>query len=181
MVRETSDDQELTAALEEKIRRRKIVKKLMAIRASKGLSQADIADQVGCSQSRISKFEASDDEDLRLGDLRHYLGALQLDLQVLIAPQKWTATDQIKFHAFQIRDCLGRLVDLAKHDKQIQKGVQQFHVEALYNLVKVIAESAQNLPKHSVGSPGFLDVEDESENGRNGHSGDVAGPVGSVS
>ena len=163
MVRDIAEDPKTATRLEERIRRTKVVTKLMAIRASKGLTQADIAHGMKCSQGRVSKFEASDDDDLRLGDLRSYLNSLNLELGLLIAPEQWTATDQIKFHAYQIRDCLGRLVELAKHDKHIRKTVQQFHVETLYDLVKLIAESAQNLPKFSVGSPGFLDADAESE------------------
>ena len=163
MVREITDDPQVATRLDDRIRRSKVVTKLMAIRASKGLTQAEMAKRIGCSQGRISKFEASEDNDVRLGDFRDYLQALGLDLRLLISPHEWTAADQVKFHAVQIRDCLGRLVDLAKHDKQIQKGVQKFHVEALFSLVKLIAESAQNLPKLAVESPGFLDAEIEAD------------------
>ena len=152
----------------------------MAIRASKGLTQADIGRGMKCSQGCVSKFEASDDDDLRLGDLRSYLSCLDLDLGLLISPAAWNATDQIKFHALQIRDCLGRLVELAKHDKQIKKGVQQFHVEALFNLVKLIAESAQNLPNLPVESPGFLDADAESGSEGDSPIGGMPGPAKST-
>ena len=88
MVRETSDDPAIPAMLEEMIRRRQLVKKLMVMRACKGLSQAEIAARMGCSQGRISKFEASEDDDVRLGDVRKYLQAVGFDLQIDVVPHE---------------------------------------------------------------------------------------------
>jgi transcriptional regulator with XRE-family HTH domain len=130
----------------------------MAIRATKGLSQQDIAAKVGCSQSRISKLERSNDEDIRLGDLRDYLKAIDFDHKIIIHKKSWPATEQIKFHACRIRECLLSLVDLATVDPSISDGVQKFHVETLVNLMKVVVDSAEKLPNFSIESPDVVEA-----------------------
>jgi len=120
-----------------------LVKKLLAIRAVKGLSQQEVAAYMQCSQSRISKFEQSDDADLRLGDLRGYLNAIGLDIHGIIAPKDWTIADQIKFYACQVMERLAQLRELAEKDQEICKGVHEFHFEALYNFLRGIIDSAK--------------------------------------
>lgn len=163
MAKGTLQDQELAKELGQKIRSRQLIKKLMAIRAAKGLAQDDIAKSMNCSQSRISKFEGSKDDDLRLGDMRDYLRAIGLDLRLVIAKKDWSAKDQVKFHAFQIRECLRQLVRLADADPSIQKGVQNFHVETLANVILAVANSLNGLPKVQVECPEIVDADDSNE------------------
>ena len=84
MVRETSDDPAFTESFEKRLEARKITKDLMILRAVHRLSQRDIAEKVGCTQSRISKLETTNDGDLRLGDLARYSDALGLRVKILL-------------------------------------------------------------------------------------------------
>jgi transcriptional regulator with XRE-family HTH domain len=88
MVRETSDDDggAFADALEERLRCRGILKDLMVLRASRGLSQGDVAAKMGCTQSRISKLESSTDADLSLGDLAGYASAVGFRAKVVLVP-----------------------------------------------------------------------------------------------
>lgn len=52
-------------ALQDYMRRRKLVSTLTALRVAKGLTQADIAALMGCQQSRVSKLESGVDADLK--------------------------------------------------------------------------------------------------------------------
>ena len=80
MVRSVSDDPQFADEFDRRVNSRRLVKHLFALRSAEGLSQKDIADRIGCSQSRISKLESGNDDDLRLADLAAYLRALGLDL-----------------------------------------------------------------------------------------------------
>ena len=62
----------------------RLVRGLFAARCAAGLSQADVAERMGCTQSRVSKLEAAADDDLSLGDLRSYAKALGLALTVTL-------------------------------------------------------------------------------------------------
>lgn len=78
MVSQLTSDPSLTDQLAQQIANRKVVKQLIALRCARGLSQADVATSMHCTQSKISKLESGLDQDLRLGDLESYLHALGL-------------------------------------------------------------------------------------------------------
>jgi len=50
----------------------RLVDWLVQARTKAGLTQAELARRMGCTQSRISKLEDSLDADLRLGDVAAY-------------------------------------------------------------------------------------------------------------
>ena len=94
MTRDLSDDPSFADELERTISGRRLVKTLLGFRAAQGLSQQDIADKLGRSQSRVSKFEASADDALRMGDLRAYAEALGLDVSIELVRKSGTVLDQ---------------------------------------------------------------------------------------
>jgi ribosome-binding protein aMBF1 (putative translation factor) len=50
----------------------KLIDQLIIARVAAGLTQAQLAAKLRCSQSRISKIEDSEDADLSLGDIQAY-------------------------------------------------------------------------------------------------------------
>lgn len=145
-----SDEKEFAEAFARRSGRRQLIKHLIAMRSCKNLSQADMGKAIGCSQGRISKLESFEDDNLRLGDLRSYLHALDHDIMLVIGKKKWTIMERIKFHAFQIRACLRKIVQLAESDEQMQKGAYAAHAETIYNMARIVVESAQTLPDFQV-------------------------------
>jgi transcriptional regulator with XRE-family HTH domain len=146
MVCETSDDPAFKELFEERLRARRIVKDLMVQRAIQDLSQKDIAEKIGCTQSRISKLETTHDADLRLGDLAQYADALGLRVNIVLESKERTPVTRIKKFAFQIKHELDKLAALAAHDQLIARGVSNLVGEAFFNLVSILQESAQKLP-----------------------------------
>ena len=82
MVRDTSASKDLADEFEKQIAAKTLVRKLFVLRQIKGLSQLEVAEKLGWSQSRVFKFESSDDADLRLGDVIAYLTAIDLELGI---------------------------------------------------------------------------------------------------
>lgn len=164
LARLTLESETEVEQLATQIRRRRLIKKLMAIRASRGLSQQDIAKKMHVTQSKISKLERTFDDSLSLGDFRDYLSAVDLDVRMVICPKSWPATEQIKYHVHQIRDCLKRLVGIAQKtdDPSVRQGIHKFHVEAIINMLVPVLESIKNLPRLAVGTSEFIDVESDS-------------------
>jgi transcriptional regulator with XRE-family HTH domain len=146
MVSETSDDPSFKEVFEAKLRARRIVKDLMIQRAAHRLSQKEIADKIGCTQSRISKLETTNDADLRLGDLARYADALGLRVNIVLEPKDCTPVTRIKKFAFQIKHELDRLANFAARDHLIARGVSNFLGEAFFNMVNILQESARKLP-----------------------------------
>jgi transcriptional regulator with XRE-family HTH domain len=85
VVRETAEGS-FAQAFEERLSDRRLVKDLMILRAGRGLTQADVAEKMGCTQSRISKLESAKDVDLTLGDLAKYAEAVGFRLTITLKP-----------------------------------------------------------------------------------------------
>jgi len=158
MVRDVSEEQSFADDLQRRVSRRQLVKHLFVLRSVRRLSQKDIAQRLGCSQSRVSKLEASDDDDLRLGDLHGYLKALDLDLSLVVASRNRTPVGLVKYHAFSIKRLLDRLAVLARADDKIAEGVAGFFGEAFFNLVRLLQDSARRLPKDQDDQP-YIQIE----------------------
>ncbi len=146
MLGETSEDSSFRELFEERLRARRILKDLTVRRAIHHMSQKDIADRIGCTQSRVSKLESTNDADLRLGDLARYAAALGLRVNIVLESNESTPVARVKSLAFQIRHELERLASFAAKDHQIARGVSGFFGEAFFNLVKMLQDSAQKLP-----------------------------------
>lgn len=139
------EDKELTHELSEQMKKRHFVRRLANLRNSKDISQDDVAQQIGCGQSRVSKLENGFDADLSIGDLQGYAKALECELGIVLRSRKMTIVDEVKLHAGCIKHCFDRLNELAEKDEIVAKGVAEFHVEALLNLVNIVKNSSTNL------------------------------------
>ena len=60
----------------------KLIDQLIVARVAAGLTQAQMAANLRCSQSRISKIEDSQDADLSLGDIQAYARIVGLKLKL---------------------------------------------------------------------------------------------------
>ena len=126
---------------------RRVVKYLSILRALRGLTQNDIAGKFGCTQGRISKLESSVDEDLRLGDLAQYASALGFHVHIVLDCETSTPVHRVKQLAFRIKHELDGLAGLAKKDDKIAQAVSVFFGEAFFNIVKMMQDSAEKLPR----------------------------------
>ncbi len=148
MVRETAgSDDDFAEEFEKRIAGRTIVKHLSILRALRGLTQNDIAGKFGCTQGRISKLESSADEDLRLGELAQYASSLGFHVHIALQSKTTTPVHRVKQLAFRIKHELDGLAGLAKTDHKIAQAVSLFFGEALFNLVKILQDSAGKLPR----------------------------------
>jgi transcriptional regulator with XRE-family HTH domain len=150
MVRATSDDQSFVDEFVQKMARQRIVNLLVSLRGVKGFTQKDLAERMNCTQSRISKIENSLDEEIGFGDFRQYASALGLTIQLVLMPRKARSVDRVKYHAMQIKKLVDALAGLAGDDSAIAQGVSAFFGEAAYNLIAILQEAADKLPKEAL-------------------------------
>lgn len=146
MMEGVTDDTQFREAVKKRIRSRQIVKTLVAMRVSKGVSQLEVAKELGSSQSRVSKLEAGEDENLTFKELRAYLKALNQEVELVFAPRGLTLYERVKYYAFKMRDSIVEMVRLAKNDDQIVQGVAHAHVEILLNVARMLRQTSQQLP-----------------------------------
>jgi len=159
MVRNLSDDREFADAFSKRLSGRCLIKILTVLRTREGLSQAELADKLGCKQSKVSKMESGDDADLRFGDLVNFTGAVGHEMRILLVPEGQSLVDEVKMHAFIIKRFLDRLVSLAGEDNEIVEGVADFLEEATFNLTRMVKKAAAALPPLPEEPPRLLQVD----------------------
>ena len=147
MVSELSKDKEFKKETVETIKKRGLAKFLFFLRCDQKLTQKELAKKIGCSQGRVSKIESSQDEDLGVKDLLDYGNALSLQLQFGYRDKSPKRTDLIKYHAIKIKQYFDELVKLAEKDEEMIKGLAKFHIEGIFNITGMIAESLAKLKK----------------------------------
>lgn len=147
MLRDLSDDEQFNQEFDERIAQRGLIKHLIALRSAKDVSQADVAEALGVTQSRVSKIESGVDDDLRFGELKAYARGFNMDIELILADHDRTVADEVKYHAFHIKRLLDRLSKCAERDEGIAQGVTNFFSEAFINIVRLIQDSASKLPR----------------------------------
>lgn len=145
MVEAISKDSSYKELVADQIKGRSLAKFLFYLRCDHDLSQKELATKIGCSQSRISKIEHSRDKDLTIEDLLDYGKALNVQLEIGYRHPSMKITDLIKYHAFKIKAYFDQLSNLAKDDEVLVKGLKNFHIEALFNIGKIITDSLSRL------------------------------------
>jgi transcriptional regulator with XRE-family HTH domain len=144
--RTTSEMLEDIGASQESIDSVKEVEKQVAVpllaglRVSKGLTQKELAQAIGCSQGRISKLETACDEEVRLQDFIDYTRATKQGVWITIGPP--TIAEHIKLHTRALRQLFEELVAVAGEDERIRDGVDRFLDEILVETGR-LAESAK--------------------------------------
>lgn len=133
--------------VKKRIRANRVVSSLQAMRVAKGISQACIAQELGSTQSRVSKIEKSEDSDLTLGEIEAYARAIDSDVHVGFVKRDITAVEKIKAHAFAIRRELDKLAECSQKDENIAEAVAAFFGEAFFNLVKGVQDASRKLPR----------------------------------
>ena len=147
MVRATSDDPGFADDFERRSARRRLIRLLISLRGRMGLSQTDLAKRIGCTQSRVSKLEGSEDDEITFGDFRKYAAALGFSMQTSLMPKGVKTVDRVRFHALQIKNLVEKMAGLAEQDPAIAQGVSAFFGEAAFNLLLILQDAADKLPK----------------------------------
>jgi len=141
-------DEQVKALVEQEIAGSQIVNSLIQQRMGKKVSQKELAQRMGCDPSKISRMEAGNDAQLKIGDVTHYLTAIGVQMSMIFEDAELPAAERIKRHVFAIHEQLERLVDIAKQvdgDDSIIKKIREFYGEVLLNFMLRFSDSHQKL------------------------------------
>lgn len=152
MVKSLSEDKEFDQQLAAQVNNRRLSRFLFVLRNQKGMTQKQMAEKLGCTQSRISKIEHAEDMDLTVKDLLDYGKVLDMNINFNFAPRKLKIVDLIRFHLDAIHQLIKRLVNLSGDDDQMGLGVLKamrnttdtFAGNLLSNLKELIASQAKS-------------------------------------
>jgi transcriptional regulator with XRE-family HTH domain len=157
VVKNLTDDKKFQDDFIRQIADKSLSKTLFVMRCSKGITQAEIASKLNCTQSRVSKLENSALDAIKVSDLVAYAQALGLNMAISFR-NKMTAVECVKFHAFEIKKHLDHLADLAHRDDDIFEGVKNFYNEYLLNILQLFKQSASKLAKEKIKKSDVLEV-----------------------
>ena len=117
----------------------RVVDELCLMRTRAGLTQGQLAQRMGCTQSKISKLEDSSDRNLTVGEICDYAKATgsQFSLSFGKRPNHVQA---VKVHAAGIRQHLKSRADLAEKHDELEGHIQAFFGEAFFNLLDILSE-----------------------------------------
>ncbi len=130
--------------VQDEIDNSQIVNNLLRLRLRKGVSQKELSKSMGCDSSKISRIEAGNDLQLKIGDISQYASALGVQMNVVFEDTTLPVAEQIKCNVFSIHEKLEQLVGLAKQvdgDETIINAINSFYKEVLFNFLVRFADS----------------------------------------
>lgn len=148
LVKATASDDEQVREFEHRIKGATIVNALIQARSSAGMTQADVAEKMNCTQSAVSKLEHSTDAVLSLQDIASYLHATNSRLNFVIGTQP-NRVERIKELAISFKAELEALADLSSKsdDRAIRQSINGFFGEAWFNLFSFLCDATSRLPQ----------------------------------
>jgi len=152
------------AELEALERKSIVTDTLVQIRKEANMTQAQLAEKMGVTQSAISKIESGSDESLKLAEIKAYSRATDSKI-VLQCGTPLTHVQHIKHHVIALKHHLKHLCELSKGDAEIEKGVNTFLSETIYNLLPVFGMAEQ---AHSTGK-GDMEINVSIRNKKKSH------------
>ncbi len=127
---------------------RKLAKTLFALRSKAGLTQKELAEKIGITQSKVSKIEHAQDVTLTIGDILQYCDVLKLQLHVGLMPDGMTLVNQVKFHWNELQRHLEQIQVISKGDVVMEKAARDFTFEAANHITNGLLASLGNvMPK----------------------------------
>lgn len=118
---------------------------LAVARSQAGMTQQDLAKQIGRTQSSVSKIERTPDRDITLGVIQDYAKATGSRF-VLSCGKPMSHVEAVKNHAQSIRQHLDALANIAQKHDELQPHIQGFFGEAFFNILSILTECQVRLP-----------------------------------
>jgi transcriptional regulator with XRE-family HTH domain len=151
---------EIQDAVADLERETQLTKQLATIRAAAGLTQEQMAEKLGFSQSCISKWESGRDEDLDIKTIRAYSEVTGQRMGILIG-KPLNHVEAIKLHVAAFQKRLLSLAALANQDQELESEINKFFAEACLNIFGILARCQQELPANSSGVEVRIQMIDE--------------------
>ena len=163
VVRDLSEDPKFAGDLIRNIHRKKTINHLTALRCKQDLSQADMAERLGCTQSRVSKLENSYDDETSVGDLQAYAAALGFEVSLIVNRPGSTLANMVKYHIVAVRRILRKLAELSAGDEAMVNGLKVFLNEVLFNTKITVDEINEQFDRIGKTMPNTIEPEIDGE------------------
>lgn len=127
LVKATAADDGQIGEFDRRLKDSVIINALIRTRATAGMTQADVAAKMNCTQSAVSKLEHAADAELTLQDIASYLNATGGRLNLGIGKQP-NRVERIKELAICLEEELKSLANLSsnKDDQAVPQSITAF-------------------------------------------------------
>lgn len=153
------EDPSFVEELKNQMQSRILVRMLARMRSQNGVTQQDVAEVLGCNQSKISKIENGIDGSVSMEEIEAYAKASNCEVVVQFVERNETAFERIKRYAFEIHDELCGLANLAQGDEEIAKGVAKTFGEVMFNQLRLLQLAAKQLPRNPETNEPYISVQ----------------------
>lgn len=138
MIVDVFDDPEVVQQFDEEVRATRIITNLMLLRNLANLTQRELAQRMGCDPSKISKMEASEDAQLRWGDIAAYCAALGVEPSVLFETPSLPADYRLRQYAKDLGRLAANLAALLEEEGRtsLADKTHRFTSEVLFILLQ---------------------------------------------
>jgi transcriptional regulator with XRE-family HTH domain len=137
--------QEVQERVKELENETRVALQLAKLRQAAGITQEEMAKNLGVTQSAVSKLESGIDADITLGEIKGYARAMQQRIGMMFG-KPLNHVESVKCHALSIRHHLEGLAKIADRDEEMQTHIQAFFGEAFFNILTILAECGDKLP-----------------------------------
>ncbi len=141
-----------------------VSRSLTALRCSHDVTQAELAERAGCTQSKISRIENSPNDRLKLEALAMYARAFNMRVSFDFE-RELPAADAIGGLARQIRTSLDDVDETTRNDGAAERGAERTYEEFLFQMLDLFMEKLEALRSRRNGSA-ESGVATRAENGR---------------
>ncbi len=123
----------------------RITLQLARLRQSVGLTQEQLAEAMGTTQSSVSKLESGGDDDLTLSQIRHYARAANQRIGLMFGTPL-THVEAVQGHATAIKHHLQELARIANQNEELQTHIEAFFGNAFFNILGILTKCQEQLP-----------------------------------
>lgn len=147
LVKATAADEKQVREFDRLTKDTVIVNALIRSRAAVGMTQADVAKIMNCTQSAVSKLEHAADAELTLQEIASYLTATGGRLNLGIG-KPTTRIERIKDLAISLEQELRNLANQNSNsdDQNIRQNITSFFGETWFNFFKILCDATSKLP-----------------------------------
>lgn len=125
---------------------------LSDLRCSRKLTQEELANRAGCTQSKISRIENSGNDRLKLDDLAMYARAFNMQVSIDFSPESSSA-DAAERLAWQIRNGLDSVTERVRHEGTADEGAKKAYEAFLFEMLDLFMGKLEGLRAQTNGSP----------------------------
>ena len=152
MVRDTVPDETFHDELEGRLAECSVSRAMSTLRCSQKITQEELAERAGCTQSKISRIENSSNDRLKLNDLAIYARAFNMQVSIDFAQESSTA-DAIGRLARQITSGLDEVAERVKQEGAADEGAKKPYETFLFDMLDLFMDNLEGFRALRNGSP----------------------------